>query len=97
MKYTKLPSMPYASAHVTYHDNGDIDLVSYYTRVITVDRDGWMECTGTYSATTRKHIGAFIRDIVNPLSGHDLSYYTAKALYNDGMKMNVHTGEVIPV
>jgi hypothetical protein len=97
MKNTKLPSMPYASAHVNYNNDGSIDLISYVTRVITVTADGWMDCTGTYSATTRKHISAFMRDIVAPLSGHPLTYYTAKECYEKGLCMNIHTGEVVPV
>lgn len=97
MENTKLPSMPYASAHVNYNNDGSIDLISYVTRVITVTADGWMDCTGTYSATTRKHIGAFMRDIVAPLSGHPLNYYTAKECYEKGLNMNIFTGEVVPV
>lgn len=92
----KLQSMPYASAHVEKHGDGSMDLISYWTRVISIDKDGWLECTGTYSATTRKHIGAFMRNEVSKLSGHNLSYYTAKQCYEDNIKMNIYTGEVVP-
>jgi hypothetical protein len=93
----KLQSMPYASAHVNRYSDGSVDLISYVTRVISIDKNGWLECTGTYSATTRKHIGAFMRNEVSAMSGRNLNYYTAKRCYEDNVKMNIYTGEVIPV
>lgn len=92
----KLQSMPYATADVVRRIDGSMDLYSYVTRVISIDRDGWLECTGTYSATTRKHISAFMRNEVSKLSGHNLDYYTAKRCYEDNVKMNIYTGEVVP-
>lgn len=84
-----LKSMPYAQAKVII-ENNEIVLRSYQTDVIIVTADGWLVCTGTYSATTRRHIGAFMREY-----GYG-DYQLAKMLYKDGMKMNIYTGEVVP-
>ena len=88
MTKTNLKSMPYAQATVIITD--EIVLRSYQTDVIIVTADGWLICTGTYSATTRRHIGAFMREY-----GYG-DYQLAKTLYKDGMKMNIHTGEIVP-
>lgn len=88
MLKTNLKSMPYAQATVIITD--EIILRSYQTDVIIVTADGWLVCTGTYSATTRRHIGAFMREY-----GYG-DYQLAKMLYKDGMKMNIYTGEVVP-
>lgn len=85
---TNLKSMPYAQAIVIITD--EIVLRSYQTDVIIVSADGWLVCTGTYSATTRRHIGAFMREY-----GYG-DYQLAKMLYKDGMKMNIYTGEIVP-
>lgn len=88
MTKTNLKSMPYAQATVIIID--EIVLRSYQTDVIIVTADGWLSCTGTYSQTTRKHIGAFVREY------NFGTYQTAKTLYEEGLKMNVYTGEVVP-
>ena len=88
MTKTNLKSMPYAQATVIITD--EIVLRSYQTDVIIVTAEGWLICTGTYSATTRRHIGAFMREY-----GYG-DYQTAKMLYKEGMKLNIHTGEVVP-
>lgn len=85
---TNLKSMPYAQATVIIAD--EIVLRSYQTDVIIVTANGWLICTGTYSATTRRHIGAFMREY-----GYG-DYQLAKMLYKEGMKLNIHTGEVVP-
>lgn len=90
----KLQSMPYASARVYKNTDGSMELYSYQTLVIFIDKDGWMDCTGTYSATTRKHIGAFMRNEASKLSGHKLDYYTAKRCYLNNETINIYTGEV---
>lgn len=85
--YKKLNSMPYAQCSVRVYDDGDMDLISYVTPVILI-RNGWLECTGTYSRTTIRHIGNFMRE-------YNLGdYYLAKSLYLSGKKMNIHTGEI---
>lgn len=88
MLKTNLKSMPYAQATVIITD--EIVLRSYQTDVIIVSADGWLVCTGTYSATTRRHIGAFMKEY-----GYG-DYHLAKMLYKEGMKMNIHTGEIVP-
>ena len=85
----KLDRMPYAQAGIVYHDDGSVDLISYETLVIRIDGAGWLECTGTYSQTTRKHIGAFMRE----LTGGRYDYYTVKECYENSMMFNIRTGE----
>ena len=88
--YKKLNSIPYGQVCVYEYANGDIDLVSYRTTVITI-RNGWLVCNGLYSRTTINHIGKFMRE-------YDLgTYYLAKHLYLNGLKMNIYTGEVLPL
>lgn len=83
----KLKAHPYANAHIEILENGDIFLFSYSTLVACVV-DKWLTIRGLYSATTRKHIGAFMEEF------NYGDYYTAKSLYNDGYSLNVETGEV---
>ena len=90
MTIKKLTRMPYAQAHVEIHD-GTISLFSYVTLVADIDKDGWLTVYGLYSQTTRKHISAFCREYAN------CDYQTAKQIYNDGYKYNIHTGEVIEI
>ena len=65
-------------------------LISYTTPVCFIDNDGFLSCTGTYSATTRKHIGAFLKEYA-PM----LDYYDAKKAYENGFKININTGEIV--
>lgn len=85
---TTLSAMPYAQAKVNHHDDGHIVLVSYATAVAFIDPEGWLCINGLYSATTRKHIGAFVKEYAN------IYYQTAKRIYEDGLAYNIHTGEV---
>ena len=87
----KLTNMPYAQAKVLIMDSGAVVLRSYYTDVALIQADGWLSINGLYSATTRKHIGAFMREYANS------NYQLAKQLYNDNMKYNIYTGEVAPI
>lgn len=89
MTIKKLTAMPYAQAHIEITDEGEILLFSYVTLVAAIDADGWFECYGLYSATTRKHISAFAKEYT------PFDYATAKMMYNDNMKINIHTGEVV--
>ncbi len=87
----KLSAMPYAQAKVRmlsgcYHN----ELISYQTTVAAI-RGGWLYIYGLYSATTRRHIGAYVKEYA------DIDYQLAKKLYNDGMKYNIYTGEVAPI
>ena len=57
-----------AKVRIYEDENGTrsrIELISYSTMVCAMEfRDdaNYVECTGTYSATTRKHIGWFVRE-----------------------------------
>ena len=85
---TTLSAMPYAQATVHKYDDGTIILVSYSTPVARIDAYGWLRIYGLHSATTRKHINAFVREYAN------IEYQTAKRLYEDGYNYNIYTGEV---
>lgn len=89
MTKTSLKTMPYAQATIISTENTLI-LRSYQTDVIIIS-DGWMTCTGTYSQTTRKHISAFMKEF------NFGDYSLAKKLYTDNLKMNVYTGEILPI
>lgn len=89
MTKKSLKSMPYAQATVISTKNS-IVLRSYQTDVVIIS-DGWMSCTGTYSQTTRKHISAFMRE-------YNLGdYFLAKKLYTENLKINIYTGEILPI
>ena len=87
----KLSAIPYGQAKVRmlsgfFHN----ELISYQTTVAAI-RGGWLYIYGLYSATTRRHIGAYVKEYAN------IDYQLAKKLYNDGMKYNIYTGEVAPI
>ena len=90
----KLKSMPYAQAKVFHFDDDTIALISYRTTVITIDHDGCLTCTGTYSRTTIRHIGAFMKEYVELPNGRRGTYFMAKAAYVENYKINIYTGEV---
>lgn len=84
----KLSAHPYAQAFVEYVDESNFYLWSYRTLVVEVE-DNKITVNGLYSATTRRHIGAFMKEYFN------LSYQTAKMLYEDNCILDLSTGEVI--
>lgn len=84
----KLTKMPYANAYVRIDADGAITLVSYTTEVVKISADGWIEVTGLYSATTRRHISRFMDEYTNR------DYYFAKNLVEKGIRYNLNTGEV---
>ena len=90
MTIKKLTKMPYAQAHVEINENA-ISLFTYVTLVAAIDKDGWLTVYGLHSQTTRKHIGAFCKEYAN------CDYQTAKQIYNDGYKFNIHTGEIVEI
>ena len=90
MTIRKLTAMPYAQAHIEISDEGVITLFSYVTRVAEIDSDGFLTVFGLYSMTTRKHIGAFVKEYTPCFD-----YQSAKACYEGGYKINIETGEVI--
>lgn len=76
----------YAQAQENYFDDGTVQLQSYSTIIIEIDPEGWLHCTGTYSMTTIKHIGWFMR-------ARGMSYQLAKLLYLENKEYNINTGE----
>lgn len=96
MMYTRkaLALMPYAQACVLVGEDGSATLISYETTVIYIDAEGWMTCTGTYSRTTIRHIGAFMKEYVEYPNGSWGTYFDAKAAYLGGYRFNIKTGEV---
>ena len=90
MKTTNLQFMPYAQAIVITNENTKI-LRSYETNVIIIDTaSGWVQCSGTYSNTTRRHIGAFCKEV-----GCGLTYQLMKRIFTNKEKFNIYTGEII--
>lgn len=85
---TALKKMPYAQAKIIRYSDGSYALRSYDAIVMGVTAEGWFYVNGLYSATTRKHISAFMRE-----TGLG-NYYTAKDLYVKNARYNIHTGEI---
>ena len=83
-----LKKMPYAQAQTREYLGMRI-LQSYATDVIIV-KDGWMECTGLYSMTTRKHISAFLWEYYP-----SISFNMVKAIAGKKQKLDIMTGEII--
>lgn len=83
----KLKAMPYAQAHVEIND-ADVHLFSYYTLVAKIEGNK-LQVLGLSSQTTRKHIGAFVKEYAG-----GISYQTAKQLYQDHKTLDILTGEV---
>ena len=88
MVIKKLREIPYGQCFVEYDDSKNFYLWSYRTMVAKVE-DNILTVNGLYSMTTRKHIGAFMREYCNS------TYQTAKQLYEDGLMLDLSTGEVI--
>lgn len=91
MTITKLAKMPYAQARVITDDEGNIYLRSYATIVAKLSPDGYCEVYGLYSATTRKHLGAFAREYC------DCYYQTLKAAYELGCWYNIGLGVLVDI
>ena len=85
----KLKNMPYAQAGILEREDGT-HLISYSTLVCSVDKNGWLTCGWNYSATTRKHIGAFGREM-------GFTYQDAKRCFEQEEAYNIRTGEVLPM
>lgn len=88
----RLAYCPNGSAGVNFTRDGSVILRSYETNVCQIDAAGWLTCTGTYSATTRKHIGAFLREY-----GRRATYQDAKKAAEMGHAFNIYSGEVLPL
>lgn len=90
----RLKYMPYASAHIRefVDEDGFPEakwLVSYRTVVIMLGKEGWLQCTGTYSRTTMRHISAFMKEF-----GNGYTYYDAKKCFENNVELNIYSGEM---
>lgn len=86
----KLETLPTSTnALVIIEKDGTINLVSYETIVAIIDSEGWLLIKGLYSKTTRKHIGAFMKEFCN------LEIEDAKKFYDNAWLYNIHTGEIV--
>ncbi len=89
-KTTKLTAMPYAQARVRLNGAG-ATLISYSTTVASIDHNGWLTVYGLHSMTTRRHIGAFMKEYAPA----PLNYYqVARDAYKGGYRLNLYTAEV---
>lgn len=82
MMTMKLKDHKYAQCHVE-QDNSKTVFVSYSTPVIFIIKENgrrWVECTGTYSQTTRKQIGFFLKEYAPDLNYHDIKGIVGKGL-----------------
>ena len=84
---------PYGKANAVKYTDGTIKLTSYETDVAFLTPSGWLTITGLYSTTTRKHIMAFLREYAETVA----DFGTVKSLVTNRYKINIHTGEVLPV
>lgn len=79
----KLEHHKQAKCYVVIENDGTINFISYATLVITAvpQFNGKYElfCTGTYSQTTRKQIGWFLKEYFG-----DINYYHMKKCSEDG-------------
>ena len=98
--FVKLSKMPYAQAKVQICESGEnfrCNLISYNTCVAHIIPGGWVIVNGLYSATTRKHLGAFATEYC------DTDYQTLKKCYEKNLTYNIYdkifmdreTGEVL--
>ena len=90
MEIKKLKSIPYGQCCVEIVNDNTFYLWSYRTLVAKVEKS-WLTINGLYSMTTRKHIGAFMREYCAS------DYQFAKQLYTDGVMYNIDTGEVVEI
>lgn len=70
-----LENHPGANCTVVEFDNGNVNFISYSTRVISIENavsNRKIECTGIYSATTRRQIGWFLKEYAPDLNYSDI-------------------------
>ncbi len=82
LEIRKLTDHKSSKCHVELLGNG-IDFISYTTPVIYIryiNGERHIECTGTYSQTTRKQIGYFLKEYAP-----DLNYYDMKSIVGKGL------------
>ena len=87
-----LSKMPYAQASVAQYPNKTV-LISYATKVAEIRWRGaegaWLRVYGLYSATTRRHISAFMKEF-----GMGNGYKVARKCAEMGHWYNLETGEI---
>lgn len=77
----------FASAGVKFDEHGT-HLYSYLKHVATISPDGWLHVYGLYSATTRRHIGYFLKEYACG------TYYSvARTCYDTNKEYNYRTGK----
>lgn len=83
MEKRRLSHHKYAQCHVIVLKDGSIHFISYNTLVIraelTVHGEYVLFCSGTYTQTTRRQIGWFLKEYFG-----DISYYDMKQCAEDG-------------
>ena len=97
-EFSVVPDLPRAQACIlhAYHTKENVGyyaLISYSTCVACFDDSGYISCRGTYSATTRKHIGAFAK-FITKMTGKGVSYFTFKSACLGSYEYNIFTGEI---
>ena len=85
--FKKLSKHPFANAKVEILDNGQRIYLHSYKTVVATLIGGWLTINGLYSATTRKHISAFMQEYCHS------TYQVAKHLYEEGLTFNIDTHE----
>lgn len=100
--FEELKYLPYAQACIMWHYDehnlvDSVSLISYNTTVITIESDGTLWCTGTYSNTTARHINRFCKEMSEFFRCPVFTYYTCKTCYCKDMTYNIHTGEFKPI
>lgn len=84
----RLALCPNGQCGVRYWNDRN-ELISYNTVVIRVFHDGWLQVSGLYSATTRRHIGYFLRQFMP-----QITFQQIKEMCLGNYDYNVVTGEI---
>lgn len=94
--HENLREHPYAQCGIIRMEHGK-QFVSYETIVCEIE-DDWLHVYGTFSATTAKQIGWFLRQMKKDYNYRiDLAtYQTAKKCYQKGIKINLYSGDERP-
>lgn len=84
---TKLKNHPYCNCYVlmdNIENPTEVDFISYTTEVIIaskVDDEWYIQCTGTYSQTTRKQIGYFLCEYFTNINYYDIKEIAGKSTH----------------
>lgn len=85
VKLERLKGHEQAQAHII-RDHNKIELWSYSTKVLIYDTiNQTIECTGLYSATTRRHISWYMDETFNG----KYDYYDIKEAYENDTMLEV--------